>query len=118
MTILDSLKPYLTSFEPFVTEDDVVVHDCPLIDFVIALDNNVDMLWKETDFVLAESYYQQTCNGEQAPAIIVNGKGHVIDGYHRLWAAFKYWRENDGPNFIKTINLGDLFKIVSDAYDD
>lgn len=98
--------------QPPLEESDVVVRQLPLYRFLIALDNNIELLWSESDFVLAESYYQLMLSGSEAPAIVVNGCD-VYDGYHRLWA----WKKL-GCREIPAVDLQDIYDKMQEWYGD
>ena len=98
--ILESVKKYL---QPPLDESDVVVRKLPINHYSIALDNNIEMLWNERDFKLAEKYKLRILNGEQAPAILIRPGGEVVDGFHRLYAAFSL-----GLKDILAIDLHEL----------
>lgn len=57
----------------------------PLMQFIVALDNTVEALWEEEDYVRARRYAELMEAGQVFPPIIVRGR-IVDDGYHRLYA--------------------------------
>lgn len=111
---LESVRRYLPSFEPFVTEDDVCVKELCRWKYDLSNAVIIDSLWQEIDFELAESYLHRLIAGEIAPAIVVNG-ATVEDGHHRIYA-YRKWQERGGPITIPGVDLKDLMEIVDRWY--
>ena len=86
-----------------------LVEERRTLDFAVALDNCIEMLWKENDHQLGNRYADLIRQGQVFPPIFVCGR-IVHDGYHRLYAYRKL--------FIRSVQVIDLKKQPDWYYDE